>query len=58
MDEQEHMARLLRKKSKIIIAHGTCACYGGIVGLRTFSAGKNVSMGYSKRYQVSTTRTR
>lgn len=36
MDEQEHMARLLRKKSKIIIAHGTCACYGGIVGLANF----------------------
>jgi len=36
MDEQEHMARLLRKKSKIIIAHGTCACYGGIAGLANF----------------------
>ncbi len=36
MDEQEYMARLLRKKSKIIIAHGACAHLGGVYGLANF----------------------
>jgi len=36
MDEQEHMARLLRKKSQIIIAHGACAHIGGVYGLANF----------------------
>jgi F420-non-reducing hydrogenase small subunit len=31
--EQEEMARLLRKKSKIVIAYGSCAHTGGIPGL-------------------------
>ena len=31
--EQEHMANLLRKKSKIMIAYGACAYEGGIPGL-------------------------
>jgi F420-non-reducing hydrogenase small subunit len=31
--EQEEMARLLRRKSKIIIAYGSCAHLGGIPGL-------------------------
>lgn len=31
--EQESMARLLRKKSKLVIAYGACACLGGIPGL-------------------------
>ncbi len=31
--EQEEMARLLRKKSKILIAYGSCAHTGGIPGL-------------------------
>lgn len=31
--EQEHMAQMLRKKSKILIAYGACACNGGIPGL-------------------------
>ena len=35
-DEQEHIAKLLRKKSKLIIAHGSCAHLGGIVGLANF----------------------
>jgi F420-non-reducing hydrogenase small subunit len=33
MDEQEAMARLLRKKSKLLIAYGACAYQGGIPGL-------------------------
>jgi F420-non-reducing hydrogenase small subunit len=31
--EQEHMARMLREKSKVLIAYGACACGGGIPGL-------------------------
>lgn len=33
LDEQVRMARLLRRKSKTIIAHGTCAHLGGVIGL-------------------------
>lgn len=33
MEEQERIARLLRRKSKIIIAHGSCAGLGGVLGL-------------------------
>jgi len=32
-EEQEHMARLLRKKSKVLVAFGSCACDGCVVGL-------------------------
>jgi len=31
--EQEHMAHLLREKSKVLVAYGTCAYLGGIPGL-------------------------
>lgn len=31
--EQEEVAKLLREKSKILIAFGACACFGGIPGL-------------------------
>ena len=31
--ENEELAKLLRKKSKYMIAFGACACYGGIPGL-------------------------
>lgn len=31
--EHEHLARVLREKSKIMIAFGSCACFGGIPGL-------------------------
>ncbi len=31
--EQEEMARLLRQKSRYLIAYGACACSGGIPGL-------------------------
>lgn len=36
MDEQEHIARLLRQKSQLIIAQGSCAHLGGVVGLANF----------------------
>lgn len=35
--ENEHMARLLRAKSKILVAYGSCAHMGGIPGLANFS---------------------
>src|SRR5512138_3291830 len=36
-DENEHIAKLLRKKSKIMVAFGSCACEGCIPGLGNFS---------------------
>lgn len=35
-EEQERIAKLLRRKSKVIIAHGSCAHLGGVVGLGNF----------------------
>ncbi len=35
--ENEHMAHVLRKKSKILVAYGSCAHMGGIPGLANFS---------------------
>lgn len=35
--ENEHMAKLLRKKSKILVAYGSCAHLGGIPGLANFT---------------------
>ena len=32
-EENEHMAKLLRKKSKILVAFGSCACDGCVKGL-------------------------
>ena len=32
-EEQEHIAKLLRKKSKVLVAFGACAVLGGIPGL-------------------------
>jgi F420-non-reducing hydrogenase small subunit len=31
--EQEEMARLLRRKSRFLVAYGACACMGGVPGL-------------------------
>ncbi|MDI6894164.1 MAG: oxidoreductase [Bacillota bacterium] len=31
--EQEHMAHLLRRKAKTLVAFGSCACFGGIPSL-------------------------
>ena len=33
LDEQEETVRLLREKSRFIVAHGACAHLGGVVGL-------------------------
>jgi F420-non-reducing hydrogenase small subunit len=35
--ENEHMARVLRKKSRVLVAYGSCAHTGGIPGLANFS---------------------
>ncbi len=35
--ENEHMAKLLRAKSKLLVAYGSCAHMGGIPGLANFS---------------------
>jgi len=36
MDGQEQMAKILRRKSKLLIAHGSCAHLGGVVRLANF----------------------
>jgi F420-non-reducing hydrogenase small subunit len=41
-DENEAMARLLRRKSKILVAFGSCACAGGIPGLANLSRADEV----------------
>jgi F420-non-reducing hydrogenase small subunit len=42
MDEQEEMANLLRQKSKVLMAHGSCAHLGGVYGLGNFFERKDV----------------
>lgn len=42
MDEHEQMARMFREKSKLIIAHGSCAHLGGVVGLANFYKAEDV----------------
>ncbi len=41
-EENEHMAKLLRRKSKVLIAFGSCAQEGGIPGLANISNRKEV----------------
>ena len=40
--ENEHLARLLRNKSKILVAFGSCAHLGGIPGLANMFKGKSI----------------
>jgi F420-non-reducing hydrogenase small subunit len=40
--EQEHLAKLLRQKSKILIAYGACAHLGGVPGLANITNRKEV----------------
>lgn len=40
--ENEHVARLLRKKSKLMVAFGACAHMGGIPGLANFWSKKDI----------------
>ncbi len=41
-EEQEHLAKLLRKKSKVLVAFGACATHGGIPGLANVADKKEV----------------
>ena len=41
-DENEHIAKLLRRKSKILVAFGSCANEGCIPGLANFSSQKEI----------------
>ncbi len=41
-EENEHIAKLLRKKSKILVAFGSCACEGCIPGLANLSSTKQI----------------
>ncbi len=51
-DENEHIARLLRKKSKILVAFGSCANEGCIPGLANFSSQREI---YDTVYETVTT---
>jgi F420-non-reducing hydrogenase small subunit len=35
--EQEHIAKMLRAKSKVLVSFGSCACFGGIPALANFA---------------------
>jgi F420-non-reducing hydrogenase small subunit len=54
MSEQEAMAKLLRKKAKLVIAYGACACEGGIPGLANLTE-KETILEYAYRLSPSTT---
>ena len=41
-NENEEMAHLLRRKSKILVAFGSCACEGCIPGLANFSSPQDI----------------
>ena len=51
-DENAEIARLLRKKSQLLVAFGSCACEGGIPGLGNLSSMQ--SMFDTVYYSVST----
>lgn len=40
--ENEHMAKLLRRKTKVLVAYGSCAHMGGIPGLANFSTKEEI----------------
>jgi len=40
--ENEHIAKLLRKKSKVLVAYGACAAFGGIPGLANVTTRKRI----------------
>jgi F420-non-reducing hydrogenase small subunit len=48
--EQLHLAKLLRKKSKILVAYGSCAYLGGIPGLANFTTKKAI---FERVYKTS-----
>lgn len=48
--ENEHLAKLLRQKSKILVAYGSCAHLGGIPGLGNFHNRKTI---FERVYETS-----
>jgi F420-non-reducing hydrogenase small subunit len=40
--EQEEIAKMLRAKSKVLIAFGACACFGGIPALANFTTREDI----------------
>ena len=50
--EQEHMARLLRKKSRLVIAFGACAAAGGIPALANLTSKQAI---FARSYHHSPT---
>jgi F420-non-reducing hydrogenase small subunit len=40
--EQEEVARLLRKKSQLVLAFGSCACFGGTPGMANFRTKEDI----------------
>ncbi len=51
-DENEHVAKLLRKKSQILVSFGSCAIDGGIPGLANLSPLESI---YKTAYHTLTT---
>jgi F420-non-reducing hydrogenase small subunit len=37
-EENSHMAQLLRRKSKVLVAYGACAMHGGVIGLANLTS--------------------
>ncbi len=48
--ENEHLAKLLRKKSKVLVAYGACAYLGGIPGLANLKSKKEI---FDRAYKES-----
>ena len=44
--ENEHMAKLLRQKSVLVVSYGTCACFGGTPALANLVSGKDEILDY------------
>ena len=44
--ENEHMAKLLRQKSKLVVAYGTCAMFGGTPALANLAQGAQDILDY------------
>ena len=50
--EHEHVAKLLRQKTKVMVAYGACACLGGIPGLSNVTV---AAEGLDRAYKSSPT---
>lgn len=44
--ENEHMVKLLRQKSKVVVSYGTCACFGGSPALANLVSGADEILDY------------